>query len=167
MQGAVLVLNANFEPLNVCNIHRAVGLMMMGKAILVLNGRGEMRSCFTTHPIPSVIRLEQMVHRPHQTVKLCKREILRRDRYTCQYCGRRSTHMTVDHIIPKHMGGTTSWDNMTTACPSCNHRKGGRTLEQARMSLIHNPGRPPDSANYLYAHYLIENSEWEDFISGW
>jgi len=167
MQGAVLVLNANFEPLNVCNTRRALGLILMGKASLVLNGRGQFQTVSATYDIPSVIRLENMVHRPRPMVKLCKREILRRDHYTCQYCGKRSPHMTVDHVIPKHMGGKTTWDNMTTACPACNHRKGGRTLDQAQMRLTHVPMQPPSSVHYLFSHHLQDNHEWEPFLSGW
>jgi len=167
MQHAVLVLNANFEPLNVCNIKRAVGLLLMGKASLVLNGRGELRSVSCQMEIPSVIRLEHMIKRPRPAVKLCKREILRRDHYTCQYCGKQSPHMTVDHVIPKHMGGQSTWENMVTACPSCNHRKGGRTLEQAKMTLLHKPTQPPASMSYLFGHHLNINHEWEPYLKGW
>ncbi|MEI7988986.1 MAG: HNH endonuclease [Chloroflexota bacterium] len=167
MQNAVLVLNANFEPLNVCNLHRAVGLVLMEKASLVLNGRGEINTVSQQHLIPSIIRLEHMIKRPHPSVKLSKREILRRDHNTCQYCGKHSLHMTVDHIIPRHLGGNTSWENMVTACPICNHRKGGRILEQAKMELLHPPVPPPASVEYLFGHYLENNLEWLPFVKGW
>jgi 5-methylcytosine-specific restriction endonuclease McrA len=82
---SVLVLNANFEPLNVCNMHKAVCLMVMDKAQLVMNGRGEIRTIDRSFPRPSVIRLQNMVHRPRPKVKLTRKEIFRRDNYTCQF----------------------------------------------------------------------------------
>ncbi len=167
MYTPVLVLNANFEPINVCNTRRAVGLIISGKAMLVLNGRGEIKTVSRSYPRPAIIRLERMVKRPRPRVKLTKREILRRDDYTCQYCGQRSSALTIDHIIPRHMGGQHNWENLVTACPSCNHRKGGRTLEQAQMRLLHPPKEPPTSANYIFARHLKDNTEWLPFVEGW
>ncbi len=163
----VLVLNANFEPINICNTHRAIGLILTGKAMLVLNGRGEIRTVSRTYPRPSIIRLEKMVKRPRPRIKLTKREILRRDDYTCQYCGQRSAVLTIDHIVPRHLGGQHEWNNLVTACPSCNHHKGGRTLEQAHMHLLHQPNEPPASADYIFGRHLIENQEWLPFVEGW
>lgn len=167
MYEPVLVLNANFEPLNVCNTRRAIGLMMTGKASLVLNGRGEIKTVSRSFPRPSIIRLERMVKRPRPRVKLTKREVLRRDDYTCQYCGQKTTHLTIDHVIPRHLGGTHDWSNLVAACPSCNHRKGGRTLEQAQMRLLRQPSEPPSSAYYLLSRHLGENEDWIPFIQGW
>ena len=167
MQAPVLVLNANFEPLNVCNTRRALTLMLVGKASLVLNGRGYFRSVTQLHPIPSIIRLEHQVKRPHPSVKLTKKEIFRRDRFTCQYCGALPGRLTVDHIIPRHLGGEHSWQNLVTACPTCNHSKGGRTLEQANMQLLHSPSEPSASARYLFDRYISSNSEWIPYIDGW
>jgi 5-methylcytosine-specific restriction endonuclease McrA len=167
MHEPVLVLNANFEPINVCNTRRAIGLILSGKAGLVLNGRGEIKTVRSTFPRPSIIRLEKMIKRPRPTIKLTKREILRRDDYTCQYCGYRSTHLTIDHVVPRRLGGQHSWDNLVAACPACNHRKGGRMIEQAQMRLLHAPVEPPSSAFYLYSRHLGENSEWVPFIKGW
>ncbi|MGD0709502.1 MAG: HNH endonuclease, partial [Anaerolineaceae bacterium] len=100
----VLVLNANFEPINVCNMHRAIGMMLADKASLVLNGRGEIRTASQSFPRPSIIRLEKMVHRPRPAVRLTRREIFRRDNFTCQYCGKHTGSLTIDHIVPRHMG---------------------------------------------------------------
>lgn len=167
MHEPVLVLNANFEPLNVCNMRRAFGLMMTGKANLVLNGRGVIRTVSQTFPRPSIIRLQRMIKRPRPHVKLSKREVLRRDNYTCQYCGRRAPYLTVDHIIPRSLGGEHVWSNLVAACPSCNHRKGGRTLDQAHMRLLNSPMEPSASASYLFAWYLVQNEDWFPFINGW
>lgn len=167
LQEPVLVLNANFEPIHVCNLRRAINLVLTGKASLVLNGRGEIKTVNRSFPRPSIIRLEKMIRRPHPTVRLSKREILRRDDYTCQYCGFRSPHLTVDHVVPRHQGGQHRWDNLVAACPACNHRKGGRTAEQAGMHLLRQPSEPSASAKYLFANHLKENLDWLPFVDGW
>jgi 5-methylcytosine-specific restriction endonuclease McrA len=167
MQEPVLVLNANFEPINVCSMRRAIGLILAEKAAMVVNGRGHIHTINQLLPRPSVIRLEYMIHRPHPRVKLTRREVFRRDNYTCQYCGRHGTPLTVDHILPKHLGGQHIWTNVVAACPACNHRKGGRRLEEVHMNLLHIPKEPPASAMYLYGRHLDENGEWEPYIIGW
>lgn len=163
----VLVLNANYEPLNVCTIRRAMGLILTGKADLILNGRGEIRTVRRVYPCPSIIRLERMIHRPRPRVKLTKTEIFRRDGHTCQYCGRKTRDLTIDHVVPRRLGGSHSWENLVAACPTCNHRKGGRTLEQAKMRLLQKPSAPPASAKYLFARYLRNNDDWHTFVEGW
>lgn len=167
MYEPVLVLNANFEPINVCSTRRAIGLILAEKAAMVVNGRGHIHTISHLLPRPSVIRLEHMIHRPRPRVKLTRREVFRRDNYTCQYCGRRDSQLTVDHILPKHLGGKHIWTNVVAACPGCNHRKGGRRLEEVHMHLLHVPKEPPASAVYLYGRHLDENGEWEPYISGW
>ena len=163
----VLVLNANFEPINVCTTRRAVGLVLNGKAGLVLNGRGTIHTVNLTYPRPSIIRLHKMVKRPRLAVRLTKREILRRDDYTCQYCGQKLSYLTIDHVIPRSLGGAHSWQNLVAACPSCNHRKGGRTLDQVQMRLLQDPTEPPSSALYLFSRHLHDNEDWLPFIQGW
>jgi 5-methylcytosine-specific restriction endonuclease McrA len=163
----VLVLNANFEPINVCTTRRAVNLIISGKASLVLNGRGEIRTVSRSFDCPSIIRLEYMIKRPRPRIRLTKREILRRDNFTCQYCGRQAPYLTIDHIIPRHLGGEHTWNNLVAACPNCNHRKGGRTIEQAHMHLLHPPNEPPASALYLYGRHLRDNIDWMPFVEGW
>jgi len=167
MYTPVLVLNANFEPINVCNTRRAIGLILTGKADLVMNGRGELRTVTRSYPRPSIIRLERMVKRPRPRVRLTKREILRRDDYACQYCGQYVPYPTIDHIMPRHLGGQHHWENLVTACPACNHRKGCRTLKQAHMRLLRQPVEPPTSASYLFGRHLKDNQEWVPFIEGW
>lgn len=164
---SVLVLNANYEPLNICNMHKAVCLMVMDKAQLVMNGRGEIRTVDRSFPRPSVIRLEYMIHRPRPKVKMTRKEIFRRDNYTCQYCGSSTRTLTIDHVVPRHLNGPHTWENVVTACSTCNHEKGGRTLEQSGMVLHKKPVEPSASALYLYNHYLSENEEWVQFLQGW
>jgi len=163
----VLVLNANFEPINICDIRRAIGLILSGKAAMVVNGRGYIHTITKKIPKPSIIRLEYMVHRPRPQIRLTRKEIFRRDNYTCQYCGQQTTKLTIDHVVPKHLGGMHIWTNVVAACPNCNHRKGGRHLKDSQMHLIHQPIAPPSSAKYIYENQLIENDEWKSYLIGW
>ncbi len=167
MDDPVLLLNANFEPLNVCTTRRAIGMLLKGKAEMLLNGRGYIRTVREAYPRPSVIRLGYMVKRPRPRVRLNKREIFRRDGYVCQYCGSHSSRLTLDHIVPRHRGGQHDWENLVAACPACNLRKGGRTIDEARMSLMRAPAEPRASAEYLYGAHLPENEDWRQFLVGW
>jgi 5-methylcytosine-specific restriction endonuclease McrA len=167
MNRPVLLLNANYEPIHVCNTKRAMGLLMLHKAEIILNGRGIIRTPSATFLRPSVIRLSYMVHRPRPRVTLTKREIMRRDNFTCQYCGQHSARLTVDHVTPRRLGGIHWWDNLVAACPQCNHRKGGRTLAEAHMKLLHQPDEPRPTPIYLFGGYLTENQEWRSYIEGW
>lgn len=167
MERPVLLLNANYEPIHVCNTKRAMGLLIMNKAEIVLNGRGVIRTASTTFLRPSVIRLSYMVHRPRPRIKLTKREILRRDNHTCQYCGQTTQRLTVDHVRPRRLGGVHWWENLVAACPTCNHSKGGRTLGEARMRLLNQPREPKATASYLFGRYLEQNHEWRGYIEGW
>lgn len=163
----VLILNANFEPLHVSNTRRAIGLILSGKAEVVVNGRGFLHTSHTTFGIPSIIRLSYMIKRPRPRINLTKREIMRRDNYTCQYCGKKTTDLTIDHIVPRHAGGPHEWKNVVAACPGCNRRKGGRTPEQANMPLKRPPYEPKPSATYRFGRYLKRREEWEEFLTGW
>ncbi|MHC1741331.1 MAG: HNH endonuclease [Anaerolineaceae bacterium] len=167
MNYTVLVLNANFEPINVCDLHRAVGLMLTEKAALVMNGRGVLHTTHSTYPIPSVIRLQNMVHAPRPVVHLAKREIFRRDNFTCQYCGKNTPVLTIDHVVPRHLGGKHEWKNVVAACPACNHRKGGRQLSETGMVLLRSPQAPPSSASYVFARHIPVNEDWLTFLLGW
>ena len=163
----VLLLNVNFEPLHVCNTKRALALVIGGKAEIILNGRGTIRSASAEFDMPSVIRLGYLVRRPRLQISLTKREILRRDDFTCQYCGTRSHVLTVDHVIPRRLGGAHTWTNVVAACPSCNRRKGGKLPEHANMHLRRAPFQPKATAHYRFGQHLATHGEWEQFISGW
>ncbi len=165
MSQDVLVLNQNYEPLNVCPTRRAVVLLIGGKAEIVVNSRGYILTPTAKYPRPSVIRLAHIVHRPRPRLKLTRRAVFRRDNFTCQYCGVQSNHLTIDHIIPRHRGGAHSWENVVSACPQCNRRKGGKTLEETRMALHHKAIEPNASARSLFAHYLTEYHDWEPFLA--
>lgn len=167
MNEPVLVLNRNFEPLNVCDTRRAVGLLLLGKAEIIENGRGEIHTTTSAFPRPSVIRLAHFIRRPRPRVKLTKREVFRRDDFRCQYCGTNSSRLTIDHVLPRHRGGGHQWDNLVAACPQCNRRKGGRLLAEARMALLKLPAEPQPSAAYLFGRYIHSYVEWSKYLQGW
>jgi 5-methylcytosine-specific restriction endonuclease McrA len=163
----VLVLNANFEPINICTVRRAVGLIITDKAALVVNGRGYIHTINQVVPRPSIIRLQHMVNRPRLRVKLNRREIFRRDNFTCQYCGKQGGNLTIDHVYPRHLGGQHLWNNVVTACAACNHRKGGRTLKESGMQLARLPREPQASAEYVFGRHLSDYDDWLPFLQGW
>ena len=166
MDGVVLVLNQNYEPLNVCNIPRAFRLVFGSKAEVIEYDHAEIRTVRTVYKAPSIIRLQHQIRRPRQRVKLTRREIFSRDRHTCQYCGRQANDLTLDHVVPRHRGGGHTWDNLVTACKSCNHRKGGKMLDEARLRLVRSPFEPRSDLYSLFTPYLADerNEAWRSYL---
>ena len=163
----VLVLNQNYEPLNVCNAFRAIVLISGGKAEVLEHGTGELRSTSRSFKRPSVIRLVYLIKRPRPRVRLTRREVFMRDQYACQYCGLKTRDLTLDHVLPRHRGGKHTWDNLVSACRSCNHRKGGKVVEEARMTLRRPPYEPKANSLYLFGQYLEVHEGWHKFIPEW
>lgn len=163
----VLVLNQNYEPLNVCNARRAVVLLDHGKAEVLEHGEGGIQTCSFLYQMPSVIRMVYMIKRPRPRMRLSRREVFTRDRYRCLYCGRQGKELTLDHVIPRHRGGTHDWENLASACKSCNHRKAGRTPKEARMRMLHKPFAPKVTSYYVVYRYLDKQEEWRKFLPGW
>ena len=164
---AVLVLNQNYEPLNVCNFRRAFGLLSDGKAEVLEHRPDGIRTPSRVLPKPSVIRLVYLIKRPRPKVKLSRREIFHRDHYTCQYCGSRVKDLTIDHVIPRHKGGKHTWENLVSACRTCNHRKGGKTLEESRIRLLHQPIEPKSNGYYILYQHLRSYEDWSKFVPEW
>ena len=166
INAAVLVLNQNYEPLNVCDIRRAFRLLGAEKAELLAKNHQLIRTPTIEIPAPSVIRLQYHVKRPQPRVKLSRREVFVRDRHTCQYCGTTSRDLTIDHVMPKHRGGRHEWENLVAACRGCNHRKGGKTLVEARMHLKREPRAPRADLRYLFGSYLADerNDAWRTYL---
>ena len=159
----VLVLNQNYQPLNVCNAKRAVVLLDLGKAELMANGRGHFHTVSLTFMIPSVIRLVYMVKRPLLQRRLSRRSVFYRDSFTCQYCGKETRALTLDHIVPRSRGGAHIWENIVSACIPCNHRKAGATPAEAKMGLLQEPKSPRPDPYALFHHRTILD-EWRQFI---
>jgi 5-methylcytosine-specific restriction endonuclease McrA len=162
----VLVLNQNYEPLNVCHVRRAIVLMYRDKAEMLEDGSGYLHTASRAFPIPSVIRLPYMVKRPfHVERKLTRAEIFNRDGHICQYCGRATRQLTLDHVVPRYRGGQHTWENVVSACGACNRKKAGRTPEEAGMKLRRTPG-PPVVVRYSYipSQYLQSRREWDRYF---
>jgi len=164
-----LVLNQNYEPLNVCNVRRAIVLIFDGKAEVLETRAAMVKSPSRAFPSPSVIRMVYLIHRPRPRVKLTRREVFIRDSFTCQYCGRQVHDMTIDHVVPKSRGGVHAWNNLVSACKPCNHRKGGKSLGEARMSLRKLPIEPRASQYYTIERRLdgAVVDDWEKFLPGY
>jgi 5-methylcytosine-specific restriction endonuclease McrA len=163
----VLVLNQNYEPLNVCNARRAFNLLDRGKAELLEEGAGFLRSASAIFPFPSVIRLVYLIKRPQPQIRLSRREVFQRDHFTCVYCGKQAKDLTLDHVLPRHLGGKHTWENLVTACKPCNHRKAGRTPQEARMFPFREPIQPRRNVYSTFYQYLEVQHAWRKFIPGW
>ena len=159
----VLVLNQNYQPLNVCNVRRAIVLLGRGKAEIIINGRGHIRTISLLVQVPSVIRLVYMVRRPLVRRRLSRRAIFYRDGFRCQYCGKESKNMTLDHIMPRSRGGPHVWENVVSACIPCNHKKAGLTPKEANMRMLKKPTAPRPNPYYMFHHRSILE-EWRQFM---
>ncbi|RJQ43606.1 MAG: HNH endonuclease [Gaiellales bacterium] len=163
MSHKVLVLNATYEPLNVCTVKRAIVLMLKKKAEALESSRKAYHSETRTIPVPNVIRLSYFVRVPRGEVrKVSRRAVLARDSHCCQYCGSRS-HLTIDHVIPRSRGGSSSWDNIVTSCATCNARKGDRLPREADMVLRAAP-RPPDPLAFIYMAVTEVHRSWRRYL---
>jgi 5-methylcytosine-specific restriction endonuclease McrA len=132
----VLVLNASYEPINICAARRA--LVMLVNGIAGVEEEHD-RLIYTGMHLPSVIRLRHYRRVPQRRHTLSRKNILERDRYTCQYCEATPKKLTLDHILPESRGGGSTWENLVACCQDCNHRKGNQTPEEAGMTLLHRP----------------------------
>ncbi len=160
---AVLLLNQNYEPLTVCNVKKAVILIYLGKAEIVEKSVLWLHSVNSVFPLPSVIRLVSFIRLPRKKILLNRKNLLVRDQYRCQYCGRRTHPLTIDHVIPKQYGGKNTWDNLVVACLPCNNRKANRTPEQAGMKLLATPKKPN---HFFYIQYFIgiKDERWKPYL---
>lgn len=162
----VLVLNSNYEPLNVCNLRRAVALLLLGKADVLVQRDNPLVTCSGIHGAPSVVKMRYMVRRPMPQLRLSRHSVLARDNYTCQYCGARGRELTIDHVVPKWVGGPHTWDNLVACCRRCNLKKGDKTPQQAHMRLARKPRRPHFIPYLSLPTYLKAQGreEWRDYL---
>jgi 5-methylcytosine-specific restriction endonuclease McrA len=137
-----LVLNASFEPLSTVTANRAVVLVLQDKAVVEqAHPALRFRAAAVDLPVPRVIRLCRYVRVPfRRRAPWSRRGVLVRDQHRCAYCGRRAT--TVDHVVPRSVGGADTWLNTVASCAEDNHRKANRTPEQAGMTLLRQPFEP-------------------------
>jgi 5-methylcytosine-specific restriction endonuclease McrA len=165
----VLLLNASYEPLSLVTAPKALTLVWRRVAEVIEKDHGRvLRTTRFVFDVPSVIRLTHYIDiRTRQNRATHRHRILARDKYRCQYCGRRGTafELTLDHILPRSRGGKTLAENLCAACRECNNRKGDRTPEEARMPLLTNP------AAFYYGlertalqHAAEERPEWRKYL---
>lgn len=137
--GGVAVLNASYEPHGKVSTDQAIRMLMRQVAVVE---EGDETRRIGPHPWPAIIRLVRYVKRSwmDRPAGWSRRNVLLRDRHTCAYCGGHAT--TLDHVHPKSKGGMWRYDNVVSACSSCNERKGDRTPEEAGMKLRFQPWHP-------------------------
>lgn len=159
----VLVLNQNYEPLSICNVKRAIILVYKGKAEIIERHDYEIRSVSGSFPLPSVVRLVVYIKAPRNEIEFSRRNIIKRDRHQCQYCGTKQGPMTTDHVIPRTLGGEDNWENLVCACVVCNKKKGNKTPAQAGMKLLRQPRKPH---RILFIHYFvtIPDQRWKPYL---
>lgn len=147
-----IVYNASYEVLSIINIQEAIVHVLDGKAVIMeAHPDREIRTVSTAFPAPAAIRLNYYVKTPRRWTDkstLNKHNLYIRDGYTCQYCGRHRNdlhakeYLTKDHILPRTRGGENTWENLVTACNTCNNRKDNRTPDEAGMRLLSEPRVP-------------------------
>jgi 5-methylcytosine-specific restriction endonuclease McrA len=161
----VLVLNATYEPINVCTIRRAVVLLLKEKAEVIERAEWELHSANATMARPMVIRLVTYVRIPRDTHrrKITRRAVFARDNWTCQYCGTRG-NLTVDHVIPRSKGGASTWENIVASCAPCNRRKGNALPRQAGMQLL-KPPRTPSPHVFIHVASPTIPTAWLQYLA--
>ena len=180
---AVLVLNRNYQPVHVTSVKRAFALLYSGLARAIdsqyrlydfatwaslSSANHEAISTISrTIRVPRVVVLSAFEHLPKGRVRFSRLNIYARDNDTCQYCGAHlgRSLLNLDHVVPRTLGGRTSWENIVCSCIDCNLRKGGRTPEQAGMKLIRAPARPRWTPFFRGAGKKASYREWLPFLS--
>jgi 5-methylcytosine-specific restriction endonuclease McrA len=163
--GRVLVLNASYEPINVCTVRRAAVLVFKSRAEVLEKGEGALHSERLAFDRPCVIRLMRYVRIPRDVHrrKITRKAVLARDAYTCQYCGRQAPGLTVDHVIPRSRGGSSSWENIVASCAPCNRKKGNRLPREAKMRPTNHP-RPPGPTVFIRIASPRIPLAWEPYL---
>lgn len=163
MKDKVLILNQDFSAIAICSVQRAFLLVYLDKAEMISKAEDHfLHTVSTVYPVPSVIRLQRYVRVPYYGIALSRHNVMRRDNYSCQYCGA-AKNLTLDHLLPRSRGGETAWQNLVTACSRCNSRKGDRTPEEAGLKLKNQPKRP-SLLNFLQLHLTTTNQDWGMYL---
>ncbi len=163
----VLVLNASYEPINVCAARRAIVLVLKGVAMTEEENGHFLHAARVAMRVPSVIRLLEYRRIPHQSRALSRKNILLRDRNTCQYCSTTlpSGELTLDHVIPRSRGGLSTWENLVACCHPCNRRKGNQLPHEANMK----PAREPRAFNLHTSRHIMRlmghsDDKWRKYL---
>ena len=163
MNFKALILNLDYTPVAICTVQRAFLLVFLRKAVLLeANNTFALHTVNETYSMPSVIKLNRYVNIPYKKVVLNRDNIFKRDGFKCQYCGN-TKELTLDHLVPKAKGGKTTWNNLITACKTCNSKKGKASIEEAGLLLTMKPYRP---SYIMYLKDLSGNhyEEWKPYL---
>lgn len=163
----VLVLNNTYEPLHFCVARRAIVMVITGRAEQIESDGIMIHSFSGRFPCPTVIKLKRYIRIPRWIgVSFSKKNVLRRDNKTCLYCGATGVELTIDHIIPRSLGGGLNWLNVVAACRKCNNKKGNRTLEAAGMKLIRAPYIPKSPVYFPHRESVPEGftAAWRKYL---
>ena len=178
-----LVLNRNWQPVNIASVARALTLVWNESARVVdpesyqlydwqdwaamtpQDDQPFIRTVSTRLRVPEIVALITFDRLPQSVVTFSRRNIFKRDRYTCQYCGHQPQpdDLTIDHVVPRSQGGMSTWENCVLACVICNHKKANRTPSQAGIRLRKHPVRP--EWNPVYSQHAVRVESWSKFIS--
>jgi 5-methylcytosine-specific restriction endonuclease McrA len=165
--GRVLVLNASYEPINVCTMRRATVLVLKSRAEVLEQGIGALHSERLVFARPCVIRLVRYVRVPRDVHrrKITRKAVLARDAWTCQYCGREAhAGLTVDHVIPRSRGGLSVWENIVASCAPCNRKKGNRLPREVAMHPRNSPKAPGPTVFIRIASPTVPVA-WEPYLA--
>ncbi len=180
---ATLVLNRNWIPVNVTSVRHALVLMYqtIARAVdptdysthsfwswadrSILPGHSYVQTTTFRIRCPDIVVLSAYAQIPAQHVAFSRRNIYRRDNYTCQYCGEQPgvSKLSVDHVMPRSRGGPSTWENCVLACLTCNRRKGARTPREAGLQLRSRPRRPLWHPRLLVGMHQRKES-WQHFL---
>ncbi len=159
------------EPHRVVPWEKAIVMFFLGK-VEVLEEYDEVlyRSDALTVRMPAVVRLTRVFRGIKRAIKFSRVNVMTRDKFTCQYCGskKKMRELNYDHVVPRHLGGRTTWENIVACCYPCNARKRNRTPDQAGMALLSQPAKPkflPLTANLSFGHKVPEL--WAGYVSYW
>ncbi len=163
----VLLLNFSYEVISFISIERSLSLYFKGKADIISEWNEEIYWPSGKMRLPATIRLRYYVRWIPKKVRFSRHAVFRRDNYLCQYCGQKvkPNKITIDHIIPKTMGGKNCFTNTVSACTDCNSKKADKTLEQAKMQLLSVPIVPDTNSMYRYFEIIkTKHDDWEQFF---
>jgi len=164
----VLLLNASEEVIKIIDWYKAVTLLFSGKAEKPFNYEEyhEIRTSGGIYKLPTAIVLVEYVNIPYKNCHINRRNILRRDKFTCQYCEKvlSSSEYTIDHLIPRSRGGKNTWKNLVTSCRKCNTKKANRTPKEANMKLLKEPKEPTRDFIHITGINTNTNKAWSRWI---
>lgn len=185
----VLVLNRLWQPVHLCGVKRALGLLFLGHAQVVhtdeeqnfytydadswmlesadYNGTDVIRTISCRFRVPAIIVLSSYDKTPRHEIKFSRQNVFERDKFVCQYCAKKfeARDLNIDHVVPRDKGGKTSWENVVASCIPCNSRKANKLPAQARMFPLNEPRKPGWRPFFAtVAPKKLHHASWSHFV---